>query len=162
MTVSRIKNELPELEELRAKHPYKGAHFKNLKVHPVHHRPVRNTSGAWFDLSDNKTIEAHISEIPTGGHSQKHRHMLEAIIYIVSGRGHSMIHQNLTDAPTRVNWEEGDIFSPPLNWWHQHFNDDPDKPARYLAITNLGFMKKMGLATKEQAPEAESETRDDM
>jgi gentisate 1,2-dioxygenase len=159
---SRVKNELPELEELRAKHPYKGSHFKNLKTHPVHLRPVRNTSGAWFDLSDNKTIEAHISEIPVGGHSQKHRHMLEAIIYIVSGRGHSMIHRNLDDPPTRVDWEEGDIFSPPLNWWHQHFNDDPAKPARYLAITNLGFMKKMGMATKEQAPEAASEMRDDM
>ncbi len=160
----RPQNELPELEDLRAKHPYQGTHFRNLKTHPVHYRPVRNTSGAWFDLSDNKTIEAHVSEIPPAGHSQKHRHMLEAIIYIVSGRGHSIIQQDLHELPTRIDWEEGDLFSPPLNWWHQHFNDDPIKPARYLAITNLGFMKVMGMATKEQAPEVEAEEamRDDM
>ncbi len=162
--MSQPMNEMPELEDLRAKHPYRGTHFKNMKTHPVHPRPLRGTSGAWFDLSNNKTIEAHISEIPPRGHSQKHRHMLEAIIYIVSGRGHSLIHKELDDSPTRVDWAEGDVFSPPLNWWHQHFNDDPTNPARYLAITNLGFMQSMGLASKEQAPAEASaqEMRDDM
>lgn len=153
MTDPRTKNEMPELEELRAKHPHRGRHFKNMKTHPVHPRPLRGTSGAWFDLSDNKTIEAHVSEIPPAGHSQKHRHMLEAIIYIVSGRGHSVLQCELNDPPTRLDWEEGDLFSPPLNWWHQHFNDDPEHPARYLAITNLGLMKSLGLASKEQASE---------
>jgi gentisate 1,2-dioxygenase len=123
-----------------------------LKTFPAHFRPVRGTSGAHFDLADYKTIEAHISEIPPGGHNQKHRHMNEAIIYIVCGRGHSII-QPEGGPEQRIDWEEGDMFAPPLNWWHQHFNDDPEEPARYLAFTNIGLMEKLGLFTKESAKE---------
>ncbi|NIO70521.1 MAG: cupin domain-containing protein [Anaerolineae bacterium] len=152
MPDDKFFDETVEMEEFKKKHPNVGIHFKNLKTFPAHFRPVRRTSGAHFDLADYKTIEAHISEIPPGGHNQKHRHMNEAIIYIVCGRGHSII-QPEGGPEQRIDWEEGDMFAPPLNWWHQHFNDDPEKPARYLAFTNIGLMKKLGLFTKESAKE---------
>ncbi len=144
-------SEVGELERFRAQHPNVGLHFKNLKTFPVHHRKLRGTGGAWFDLSGNCTIEAHISEIPPGGHNKRHRHMNEAIIVIVSGRGYSTI-QVEGQPEERYDWEEGDMFSPPLNAWHQHFNSDPDQPARYLAVTNIGLMTKLNLFSKEQAP----------
>jgi len=122
---------------------------------------LRNNASAWFELSGYNTIEAHVSEMGARGHSQKHRHNFEAIIYIVKGRGHSIVHQALSDKPIRINWNEGDLFAPPLNWWHQHFNDDDEQPARYLAITNLGLMQSLGLDSKEQAPkEYQSEHED--
>lgn len=148
----KFKDEVEELEAFRKKHPNIGIHFKDLKTFPVVYRKMRGTGGAWFDLAGNRTIEAHISEIPPGGHNKKHRHMNEAIIYIVSGRGYSTI-QEEGEEEIKVEWKEGDMFAPPLNAWHQHFNSDSEEPARYLAITNIGLMKKIGAFSKEQAPE---------
>lgn len=144
-------DEVEELERFREKHPNVGLNFENLKTFPVHHRKKRGTGGAWFDLAGNRTIEAHISEIPPGSHSKKHRHMNEAIIYVVSGRGYSTIQEEGQEEIT-LEWQEGDMFSPPLNAWHQHFNRDSEQPARYLAVTNIGLMKSLGIFSKEQAP----------
>ncbi|HET6781201.1 MAG TPA: cupin domain-containing protein [bacterium] len=143
-------DETSEREEFRKKHLYEGTSFKNLRSHPVHQRKMRGSSSAHFALSGNKTIDAHISELPPGGQNKRHRHMNEAIIYILSGRGYSII-QNGDETPVRIDWQEGDMFSPPLWWWHQHFNGDPDRPARYLAVTNAPLMITIGLFKKEQA-----------
>ena len=143
-------DEVQEREEFRRQHLNRGVSFKNLKAFPVHARKLRGTAGAHFDLSGNKTIDAHISEIPPGGHNNRHRHMNEAIIYIVSGRGYSIL-QREGEPPQRVEWEEGDMFSPPLFAWHQHFNLDPERSARYLAITNVPLMTALGAFKKEQA-----------
>jgi len=142
-------DETGEREEFRKKHLYRGLHFKNLKTHPVHHRSMRGTASAHFDLAGNQTIDAHISEIPAGGRNKMHRHINEAIIYILSGRGYSII-QREGEPAMRVDWEEGDMFSPPLFAWHQHINADAERPARYLAVTNVPLMLKMGLFQKEQ------------
>ncbi len=150
MASTELMSELNELVEFKKKYPNKGMHFKDLRTFPVVYRPLRNTAGAHFDLSDNKTIEIHISEIKPGSHNKKHRHMNEAIIYILVGRGHSIVHDD-QGHEMRVDWEEGDMFSPPLNWWHQQFNDDPEKTARYLAFTNIGFMERIGMFSKESA-----------
>lgn len=146
-------SEIDELEAFKRQHPYEGMHYKDLRTHEVHFRPMRGTGGAHFELSGNVTIECHISEIQPGGKNKKHRHMNEAIIYIVTGRGHSIISDGRGGPEQRIDWREGDLFSPPLNWWHQHVNDDPERPARYLAFTNMGLMRRLGLFTKEQAPD---------
>lgn len=150
--VERTVDETTEREEFRKKHLYEGMAFKNLKAHPVHERKMRGSAGAHFALSGNRTIDAHISELPPGGHNKRHRHINEAIIYILAGRGYSII-QKEGEPPVRVDWEEGDMFSPPLWAWHQHFNTDPQRPARYLAVTNAPLMITTGLFRKEQAVE---------
>ncbi len=152
MASAELVSELNELAEFKKKHPNKGMHFKNVKTFPVVYRELRKTAGAHFDLSDNKTIECHISEIQPSGKNKKHRHMNEAIIYILFGKGHSLVGDG-KGHEVRVDWEEGDIFSPPLNWWHQHFNDDPANPARYLAFTNIAFMEAIGMFSKESGKE---------
>src|SRR5438445_1698984 len=35
-----------------------------------------------------------------------------------------------------LEWQEGSIFSPPLNTWHQHFNADSSRPARFISLTS--------------------------
>lgn len=147
-------SEAAELDAFKKAHPYEGMHFSDLRTHPVHFRPMRGTGGAHFELSENVTIECHISEILPGGKNKNHRHMNEAIIYILTGRGHSIISDGKGGEPRRIDWKEGDMFSPPLNWWHQHFNDDADAPARYLAFTNMGLMRRLKLFTKEQGADA--------
>ncbi len=148
----RTLDETAEREEFRREHLYQGMAFQDLKAHPVHARRMRGSASAHFALSGNKTIDAHISELPPGGHNRRHRHVNEAIIYILAGRGYSIV-QPEGEPPVRIEWAEGDMFSPPLWAWHQHFNLDPERPARYLAVTNAPLMITMGLFRKEQAVE---------
>ncbi|HET7089435.1 MAG TPA: cupin domain-containing protein [Anaerolineae bacterium] len=149
MTSSSHLDEIAERQAFRKEHLQEGIFFKNLKTFPVVKRKLRGSASAHFGLAGNRTIDAHISELPPGGHNNMHRHINEAIIHILSGRGYSIIEEDGKE-PVRIDWEEGDLFSPPLNAWHQHFNADSEKPARYLAITNVPLMTAMGTFVKEQ------------
>ncbi len=149
MTLSQTFIETDERRAFREQHLNTGQHFKNMKTFPVHYRPGRGSSSAHFAIDGYKTMDFHISELAPGSHNNKHRHINEAIIVIVCGRGHTML-TSPTGEEVRIDWGEGDIFSPPLNWWHQHFNDDPNNVARYMAATNVPLMEAMGVFVKEQ------------
>ncbi len=142
-------DEVAEREAFRKEHLQEGVFFKNLRAYPVVKRKLRGSAGAHFSLAGNRTIDAHISELPPGGHNNMHRHINEAIIYVLAGRGYSIIQPDGQE-PIRIDWEAGDLFSPPLNAWHQHFNTDPDQPARYLAMTNVPLMTALGTFVKQQ------------
>jgi len=135
----RYASEVEDLAEFKKHHPEKGIFFRDLKNYTVHARELRGNRGAYFQLGDNRVLDAHITEIPPGGHSKNHRHTHEAVIYIISGRGYSII-QKEGESPQRFEWKEGDLLSPPLFAWHTHVNADPEKPARYLAITDTPFV----------------------
>jgi quercetin dioxygenase-like cupin family protein len=114
-------------------------------------RPWRNNKGLWFELAKNRVLSAHLAELAPGGNSVRHRHTTEAYIYIVQGRGYSII--NYEGQPEeRVDWAEGMLFSPPVWAWHQHFNSDPDEPARYLAIQDTGLVRHMRFHRIERHP----------
>ena len=53
----------------------------------------------------------------------------------------------------RFEWEAGDVIYIPPNTIHQHFNADPDKPARLISCTNRIF-KQIGLNTLDQIEDA--------
>jgi quercetin dioxygenase-like cupin family protein len=143
-------SELEERTEFKKKHTYRGLIFRDLKKHPVHLRASRGKGIAYFEFEDNRSLDAHIDEIPPKGHSTKHRHTNDAVVYIVQGQGYSILQKE--DGPEiRVDWKEGDLFSPPLYAWHQHFNTDPEKPARFLAVTMVPLMNAMGLLKIEKA-----------
>ncbi len=80
-------------------------------------------------------VDATLIEIPPGGQSPAHRHLAEEIIYIVSGDGHTNMWVGTKDSTHRYDWDAGDLLSPSLNTWHQHFNPSVDTAARYLSIT---------------------------
>jgi gentisate 1,2-dioxygenase len=149
MTTPTHLDEVGEREAFRKEHLQEGVFFKNLKTYPVVRRKLRGSASAHFALAGNRTIDAHISELPPGGHNNMHRHINEAIIYVLTGRGYSLIEVE-GQAPVRIDWEEGDMFSPPLNAWHQHFNLDPERPARDLALTNVPLMTALGTFVKQQ------------
>ena len=73
----------------------------------------------------NSIINFGVGEISPGGHSGKHKHT-EAYVYILKGKGHSII------GDVRYDWEEGDAVYVPPDTFHQHFNDDPNSVVRYL------------------------------
>jgi quercetin dioxygenase-like cupin family protein len=80
-------------------------------------------------------IDATLIEIPPGGRSPAHRHLAEEIIYVVSGTGHSNMWVGTEENTHRYDWDAGDLLSPSLNTWHQHFNSSTHVAARYLSIT---------------------------
>jgi quercetin dioxygenase-like cupin family protein len=114
-------------------------------------RPWRNNKGLWFELAENRVLSTHLAELAPGGNSVRHRHTTEAVIYIVKGRGYSIV--NYEGQPEeRIDWEEGSLFSPPVWAWHQHFNSDPDETARYLAIQDTGLVRHMRFHQIERHP----------
>ena len=115
------------------------------------------------------SVDMYMQELPPGGRSGRHRHMADEILYVLEGKGHDL-HWDVdltlgeayewhvaTDA-SRWEWEDGDLVWIPPNTVHQHFNDDPDRPARFISAQNRMF-KHMGYDDVEQLEPA-PKTRD--
>ena len=111
-----------------------------------------------------ETVDAYMQIIPPGSRSGKHRHLAEECLYVLEGRGYDL-HQDcdveITDTyhwtpqeeVKRYEWEAGDVIYVPPNTIHQHFNANPDKPARLISAINRIF-KASGLNDLEQLEDA--------
>jgi quercetin dioxygenase-like cupin family protein len=111
-----------------------------------------------------ETVDAYMQIIPPASRSGKHRHLAEECLYVLEGRGYDL-HQDcdieIMDVYTwkpkeqinRYDWEAGDVIYIPPNTIHQHFNTDPDRPARLISSTNRIF-KYCGLNDLEQIEDA--------
>jgi quercetin dioxygenase-like cupin family protein len=91
---------------------------------------------------------------PKDGITQKHGHVNEAAFYILDGRGYE-IHDGV-----RYDWSAGDVAIVHNNCVHQHFNADPERPARALVIKtkpmylflNMLFQKQVEPRALKPAP----------
>ncbi len=139
------QTEMVDREEWNRKHPPTEATIiKDLKTTELIARPFRNTKARFYRLGGAIRLQPHVSELPPGGHSVKHRHTTEAVLYIVSGTGHTDIHYD-GEPEDRIDWAEGDLLGIPLWAWHQHFNDSSTDVARYLAVQDTFTIKQLGL-----------------
>lgn len=111
-----------------------------------------------------ETVDAYMQIIPPGSRSGKHRHLAEECLYVLEGRGYDLhqdcdveitddYHWKPQDEIKRFEWEAGDVIYVPPNTIHQHFNADPDRPARLISSTNRIF-KQCGLNDLEQIEDA--------
>jgi quercetin dioxygenase-like cupin family protein len=75
-----------------------------------------------------QTLHIHLQEYAPGAKSQKHGHVNEAVFYILDGEG-TEEHDGV-----RYDWEAGDVAIVHNNCVHQHFNRNPDKPARTVVL----------------------------
>src|SRR6266545_2475197 len=83
----------------------------------------------------------------------------EAIILTLNGRGFSLAGKDSlkeADNPVKIDWKAGSIVSPPYFWYHQHFNTGGAK-ARYYAITEGDFPKRLGIPLEVEQIEADRE-----
>lgn len=71
-----------------------------------------------------------------------HRHLIDAVIHILRGRGYSVI-----DAK-RYDWEAGDFICVPTFAWHRHINTG-DEPVVYVAGTTTPFSMSLGTSIHE-------------
>jgi quercetin dioxygenase-like cupin family protein len=102
--------------------------------------------------------------LPPGSRSGKHRHIAEELFFVLEGKGYDLhwdVKFDCTDQyewdwekePKRFDWEEGDFVYIPPYTMHQHFNADPEKPARFISATNR-ILKAMGYDWLEQVEDA--------
>lgn len=117
-----------------------------------------NASIFW-EMASNTILEPHMSEFPVNTYKLGHRHPYEAIILTLNGKGFSLAgKESLKDSEAvKLDWKAGSIISPPYFWYHQHFNTG-DTKARYLAITEGDFPKRLGTPLEVEQVEA---TRED-
>jgi gentisate 1,2-dioxygenase len=111
-----------------------------------------------------ETVDAYMQLIPPGSRSGKHRHLAEECLYVVEGRGYDLhqdcdveitdtYHWKPQDEVKRFEWEAGDVIYVPPNTIHQHFNGDPEHPARLISCINRIY-KNSGLNDLEQIEDA--------
>ena len=91
-------------------------------------------------------ISVTIGGLLPGGCTNRHRHTYETILYVLEGRGYTLVEN------VRVEWQAGDAVYIPVWAWHHHVNLDDDHPAKYLACENAPMLQNMGrLAIREEA-----------
>ena len=111
-----------------------------------------------------ETVDAYMQIIPPASRSGKHRHLAEECLYVVEGRGYDLhqdcdveitdtYHWKPQDEVKRYEWEAGDVIYIPPNTIHQHFNADPQRPARLISAINRIY-KYCGLNDLEQLENA--------
>lgn len=111
-----------------------------------------------------ETVDAYMQVIPPGSRSGRHRHLAEECLYVLEGRGYDQhqdcdveitdtYHWTPQDEVKRYEWEAGDVIYIPPNTIHQHFNADPERPARLISVINRIY-KQCGLNDLEQLEDA--------
>ncbi len=111
------------------------ASYSDERKHPVF----------FVDLPSH-AISVTIGGLLPGGCSNRHRHTYETILYVLEGRGYTLVED------IRVDWQVGDAVYIPVWAWHHHVNLDDEKPAKYLACENAPMLQNMGrLAIREEA-----------
>jgi gentisate 1,2-dioxygenase len=112
----------------------------------------------YWKMAGQTVLEPHESEFEVGSYKLGHRHPYEAIILTMNGKGFSLAGKDSLDESksVKIDWQEGSVVSPPFYWWHQHFNTG-DRPARYFAMTEGDFPKRLGIPLEVQQIEAEQE-----
>jgi hypothetical protein len=86
-----------------------------------------------------KTMHCFIHEIRT--HSGRHVHQGGFSLFVLQGRGYTVVDG------VRHDWEEGDLILLPIKpggCEHQHFNLDPERPSRWLAMQHIPLWEMVG------------------
>jgi quercetin dioxygenase-like cupin family protein len=79
--------------------------------------------------------------------SGKHRHQGGLVIYVLAGKGYSIVEGE------RKDWEKGDLVLLPMKPGgveHQHFNADPSQPAIWAAFINIPIQEYLASDLKQE------------
>jgi quercetin dioxygenase-like cupin family protein len=130
--------------------PYKGKHSLTLVnfVRDVR-SAVLSTAGQGYGDVDrhyvlsNNRMGTHVESFPVGTYERGHRHGPGASIIFIGGTGYSLYwHKSAGDRPfeqgngdkvQKVDWQNGTMFVPDNDWYHQHFNTGKE-PARFIKL----------------------------
>jgi quercetin dioxygenase-like cupin family protein len=113
---------------------YGGFHIESLSSLELKPWARMGGKGAYVVLDGMEgTDDAFVLEIGPGKETNPERHTFEEIVYVLSGKGESVVWQN-RKAKQEFAWQEGTLFAVPLNAWHQYRNLG-SSPARLVGVT---------------------------
>jgi mannose-6-phosphate isomerase-like protein (cupin superfamily) len=113
---------------------------KNVLELPLAHWKRKGGRGTYINLHGSGintsyiAIDCFVVEIPPGGRLNVERYMYEEILFVLKGRGATDIWTAKTEKQT-FEWQEGSLFTIPLNCSHQLFNGDGQQPALILGCS---------------------------
>ena len=138
----------PDEDRFRIAHHREWVHQANFipNVAEVGHRGAggnrRRIKIARFEMAKNSLI-GQLVEWPVGRYRKAHCRSGGVGLVILRSSGYSLMwpshlgtqpyKHGLADQVVRLDWAPGSIFSPPPNWFHQHFNTGSE-PAQTLAF----------------------------
>jgi quercetin dioxygenase-like cupin family protein len=118
---------------------YEGSALEDLGGLTLGEWERRGGKAAYTRLGNQEDYNLQVVEIPPKGQLKPERHIYDAIMYVMKGRGATTIWQEGEPKQT-VEWEEGALLAIPLNAWHQEFNASSDEPCRVLFATNMAHV----------------------
>lgn len=94
--------------------------------------------------------DVFVHEIHT--HSGMHRHQGGLVIYVIKGTGYTVVEGE------RIDWKPGDLLLLPVvpgGVAHQHFSEDPDEAAEWVAFIHRPMHDAIGSYVEqvEEAPD---------
>ncbi|WDL95740.1 cupin domain-containing protein [Alicyclobacillus sp. ALC3] len=96
------------------------------------------------------TIGAMMQKLPSGHHTNAHRHVHSAIYHVFRGEGYSVIDG------VKFEWKQGDTFCIP-NWaWHEHVSTGAED-AFLFSTNDLPVMEALHLERAEAHPVGQQE-----
>jgi quercetin dioxygenase-like cupin family protein len=117
----------------------RGHHVEDVRTLPLAPWKRMGGNGTFINLSDQSVDDCYVLEIPAGESLRPQRHMFEEIVYVLEGRGATVLRQGDRE-PVRFEWEEGALFTIPLNVGYQHFNTQGGRRTLLLGCTSAPLM----------------------
>ncbi len=84
-------------------------------------------------------LNIYVLEIPSGGSTAPQKHLFEETVYVLSGRGSTVI-EGPGGQRHSFEWGPHSLFALPLNARYRHHNASGSEPARFASVTNLPMM----------------------
>ena len=106
---------------------------------------LRNLVAPTDDEAATNNMRMFVHLIPK--HSGKHTHQGGYSLFILDGEGYTVVDG------VRYDWKAGDLILLPIKKGgceHQHFNLNPDKPARWLALNPRPMWEMLGAFVRQQ------------
>jgi len=110
------------------------AHLNQLRLEPWE-RVGGNATFVRLSGAEEGYTDGQVVEIPPGRQLKPQRHLYEATVYILAGRGATTVWYDEAKKQT-FEWRQHSLFAIPPNAWYQHFNLSGDETARYYAVTD--------------------------
>ena len=119
---------------------YRGLGVDDLRTLELSPWQRKGAAGAFINmLGAGRSCDAYVCEIAAKSQTLPERYLFEELIYVVKGHGATTVWQDNGHKQT-FEWQEGSMFSPPLNTWRQHFNAQGNEAARFVALTDAPVM----------------------
>jgi quercetin dioxygenase-like cupin family protein len=118
----------------------KGLWVENVMAVPLGPWRRKGGRGAYINLDGSGVntsyiaIDGYVVEIPPGGSLRPERYLYDEFLFVLKGNGATAVWTPETKKQT-FEWQEGSLFTIPLNASHQLFNGDGSQPARLLGFT---------------------------